>query len=284
MIKRNYFALFIFLLAASVTLTACDSNDADDTEVVIEEEVTETETTVTTSDATVQQITAALAQPGSLGGIVGDNIIVDNSPGAIIQTTSTTSGASGTSSVTTTVAPLVNTTTGQPTGQVAVAVQSGGTTQTAIATPNVSNTASVSVATRTSTGSTANVNLNQAFNPTTIASSNASFQSSRRQVRQDIVAGGGTFAGTVTANGQTWAQRIQAAIAAGKRRNVQVELTAYNTAVLQRLLVTGRAVAGACSQNNSATETVRITNAGTTVAYACVNYQSISQFQNVLPD
>lgn len=77
-------------------------------------------------------------------------------------------------------------------------------------TPNTSNTAAIQVAATTDSGSSVATNLNPTFDVENISSSDQDWVS----VRNSIISGANTAA-EVSGNGQTWGQRIQAALAAG---------------------------------------------------------------------
>lgn|GEM_PF-3284362 len=278
MIKRDYFAFFALLLAASLTLTACDSNEADDSEVEVDVTETVTETTVTTSEPAVQVISTQITS-GALADVVGDNVVVDNSSGAIIQTNTTTTatssagGGSTTTSTSTTVAPLVNQTTGQPTGQVAVAVTQTSTgqasqVQTIVVTPNVSNAASITVPSTADTGTQTTSTLDASFEPASYSSSNTSWQNSRNVLRQRVSNAGGSFSAGQSGNGQTWGERIQAALASGKSSHVATTVSGYTIDVYVKALNAVKDATSSCSVS-SAILTVNYELAGTGITLTC---------------
>jgi hypothetical protein len=244
--KRNYFSLLIFLLMASVTLTACDSNEAEDTVAVVEEpNVTETVVTVAPDAPVVQEVVAAVASDPGLASAVADVagagviVVVSTDPGAIVQTTSTvdpvSAGQPAPPPVTTTIAPLVNQATGQPIAAAAVVSTVAGVTQTVIATANTSNPAAIQMSAAQSTGTTSSsstTQLNAGFDPSAL-NTTATSAAARAFVarRTTLLQGGQSFAWRTRADGSTWATSIQSALATGKRRNLIIILAGYQDAI-----------------------------------------------------
>lgn len=263
MIKRNYLSIFALFLAASVTLTACDTNEADDTTQVVETEVTITETTLDASDPVVQDIVTSVAS-GDAGAILGDNVAVDTSAGAVTQVTAVATSTSGAQTTTTsTIAPVVNTTTGQPTNSAVVVAQINTTsnsqsqqTQTVVSTPNVANTSNIVVATTNAdTGGQADLNLNSTFDVSAMSSNSDPVWASRNNsVRQAFGAAGTSFASAASGSGQTWAQQIQADLAAGKRRTLITTLAGYQAYVYTTTAQFGIDAVAACAANSSVLE------------------------------
>jgi hypothetical protein len=258
--KRNYFSLLIFLLMASVTLTACDSNEAEDTVAVVEEpEVTETVVTVAADAPIVQETVAAIASDPDLSSAVaavagaGVTVVVSTDPGAVVQTTSTVSAVAGQATppaVTTTIAPLVNQATGQPIAAAAVVSSSGGQTQTIIAAPNVANPAAIQIAATPSTGQATTTSLNSVFNPSGISSAATSTASQAFVSRRTrLLQAGQSFAWRTAADGQTFAARIQDALANGKRDDVTITLVDYQDKTYQAFRNSLSRASSACSSS-----------------------------------
>lgn len=157
--------LLLAFLFSSLTLTACDSgNEKDeDTEIVEEATVTITETVVAPTAPVVQDINTAVAT--SFQAVVGENIVVSTVAGQITQTTSTsTSSTGGTTTSTTTIAPLVNSVTGQPTGQVAIVSQfSSGNTTTQVAGLTSANTSAPTLGVTSQDGTQTSFPFNASF-------------------------------------------------------------------------------------------------------------------------
>ncbi len=215
---RKVLSPFLFLLVLSFTLVACDSNEAEDTEAEGEVSSVTTTTTVAASDPVVQE--AAAQVQTTFADVVGNNVVVDPTPGAIVQTTTSSTSTSGASATTTaTLAPLINTATGQPTGQVVVSVQStGAATTTAIASVVSTNPSSLVVAVQGSSGAATTLPLDASLQPTTITttSSSAAVQAGVSGMNE-VSAQNENFASSVEAEpGRTWAQLITEAVGAGK--------------------------------------------------------------------
>ncbi len=208
--------LFLFLIAVSVTLVACDSNGDEDTELVVDVTTTTTTTTVAPSDPVVQEIADAVTD--DFQGVVGDNVVVDNTAGAIQQITSVSTTSSGSSTTTTaTVAPLVNATTGQPTGQVAVVIQSGTQTTTTIVSMSSTDPSSLVGATQDPSGQSSTYPFDATFN-LGAASTQKSDSGSLLWVSDlnALISAIPNLTSVVEINGVSWAQALADAIAAGK--------------------------------------------------------------------
>jgi hypothetical protein len=292
--KRNYFSLLIFLLMASVTLTACDSNEAEDTVAVVEEpEVTETVVTVAPDAPVVQEVVAAVASDPGLASAVADvagagvTVVVSTDPGAIVQTTSTVEPASAGQPapppVTTTIAPLVNQATGQPIAAAAVVSTVAGVTQTVIATANTSNPAAIQMSAAQSTGTTSSASttqLNAGFDPSAL-NTTATSAAARSFVdsRTTLLQAGQSFAWRTRADGSTWATSIQSALATGKRRNLTITLAGYQDTIYNNWGAAFSVARQQCLANSSIQDVQLSFRTGPltsgTVTYSCTLLSSL---------
>jgi len=273
--KRNYLALFIFLLASSVTLVACDSGDDEDTEVAIEVETETTTTVVAPTAPVVQDVVTQIAT--SLSDIVGDDVAPDPSSGAITQISTTATSSAGTQTTTTaTIVPLVNATTGQATAQAVVTVQSAGTTSTVVTSLASADPASLVSSVQSSSGAQTLVPLDASFNPGTVTTQNTS-QDVQFTVSQlnGLFSSIPNYSSTVEgAPGQTWAQLITAAIAAGKSGDAEVNnvLTALNLSAFTVVSNNIQSALNQCSANSSVTNVTVTYDLGSgpvNVPYTC---------------
>ena len=267
---------FLFLFIASLTLVACDTNEAPDTEVEAELVTQTTTTAVSVNTAVVQeQITQVQT---TFAGVVGADVTVDPTQGAIVQVSSTATSSTGSQTTTTaTIAPLVNATSGQPTGQAVVTIQSGGTTSTVVSSVNTSNPANLVSTMHNSSGAATQFPLDSNFNPepvtTQSTSPNVQFTVAQMNEVYDAIP---NYSTSVEAEaGKTYAQLITEALAAGKSGEAEVNevLTRLGLSTFTIVNNSVQTAIQQCSANSSATEVVHITiivgSTQMTLTYTC---------------